>query len=40
MRELEEKGEEEKLLKAQSQFNKLAKTLSGLDQDGRRQYNF
>lgn len=34
MRELEEKGEEDKLLKAQNQFNKLAKILSGLDQDG------
>jgi DNA primase len=34
MRELEEKGEEDKLLKAQNQFNKLAKTLSNLDQEG------
>jgi DNA primase len=34
MRSLEEKGEEDKLLKAQNQFNKLAKTLSNLDQEG------
>ena len=34
MREMEESGEEDKLLKAQNQFNKLAKMLANLDQEG------
>lgn len=33
MRDLEEKGDKDKLLKAQNQFNKLASRLSGLDTD-------
>ncbi len=34
MRELEGKGEKDKLLKAQNKFNKLAKNLSTLDEEG------
>lgn len=34
MREMEDSGEEDKLLKAQNQFNKLAKMLANLDQEG------
>ncbi|KKU09187.1 MAG: hypothetical protein UX13_C0047G0006 [Candidatus Woesebacteria bacterium GW2011_GWB1_45_5] len=34
MRNLEESGEKDKLLKAQNKFNNLAKTLSGLDENG------
>jgi hypothetical protein len=33
MRETEEKGETEKLLKAQNEFNKLAKSLSGYEEE-------
>jgi DNA primase len=34
MRETEESGDKDKLLKAQNEFNKLAKSLTGLDQEG------
>ena len=33
MRETEEKGEADKLLKAQNEFNKLAKSLSGYEEE-------